>query len=56
MNLHAIIRRIRPRRSTASVKPVSQPVDPCERVLLEAQRVAEQVACARTRAASSLTS
>jgi hypothetical protein len=50
MSPNPILRRKEPKRSAAPVRPALQPAFACERVLLEAQRVAEQVA--RARAAS----
>jgi hypothetical protein len=49
MNLHAIFRRKQPNRAVATARPAVKPVDACDRVMLEAQRVAQQVA--RSRAA-----
>jgi hypothetical protein len=50
MNVYAILRRKQANRAAAPVRPVVKPAVACERVMLEAQRVALQVA--RSRAAS----
>jgi hypothetical protein len=47
MNFRPIRRRKQPKRSAAPARPALQPACGCDRVLLEAQRVAEQVARAR---------
>jgi hypothetical protein len=48
MNLHAIARHKQPNRPVAPARPGVKPAVACERVMLEAQRLALQVA--RTRA------
>jgi hypothetical protein len=47
MNLHAIFRRKQPNWAVASTRPAVKPAVACERVMLEAQRVAQQVARSR---------
>jgi hypothetical protein len=47
MNIYAILRRKQANRAAAPVRPVVTPAVACERVMLEAQRVAQQVARSR---------
>jgi hypothetical protein len=49
MNLHAIFRRKQPNRAVAPAPAAVKPAIACERVMLEAHRVAQQAA--RSRAA-----
>jgi hypothetical protein len=47
MSLSAIFRRKQPNRAVAPARPALKPADACERVMLEAQRLAQQVARSR---------
>jgi hypothetical protein len=47
MNIYATLRRKQANRAAAPVRPVVKPAVACERVMLEVQRVAQQVARSR---------
>jgi len=47
MILHSIFRRKQPNRAVAPGRPAVKPAVACERVMLEAQRLAQQVARSR---------
>jgi hypothetical protein len=47
MNLSAIFRRKQPSRAVGPTRPAVKPAVACERVMLEAQRVAQQIARSR---------
>jgi hypothetical protein len=47
MNLHAFFRRKQPNPAVAPTRPAVKPAVACERVMLEAQRLAQQMARSR---------